>query len=115
MGILRPHILGMERSHPFSGMSIVDDTEIIHQLLQQDPKATIGYAPQAQVVHAEVRHFGQYLYKLFECEQYSETYSKRGPYCLYILDLDKGSRCSKPALSIANMTPVWFLRLQEPC
>ena len=64
----------------FSGMPIVGDTEIIHQLLQQDPKATIGYAPQAQVVHAEVRHFGQDLYKLFECEQYSETYSKCGPY-----------------------------------
>jgi hypothetical protein len=49
-------------------------------LLQQGPKATISYAPQAQVVHAEVRHFGQCLYKLFECGQYSETYSKHGPY-----------------------------------
>jgi glycosyltransferase involved in cell wall biosynthesis len=64
----------------FSGMPIVGDTDIIHKLLQQDPKATISYAPQAQVVHAEVRHFGQCLYKLFECGQHSETYSKRGFY-----------------------------------
>jgi glycosyltransferase involved in cell wall biosynthesis len=64
----------------FSGMPIVGDTEIIHKLLQQDPKATIGYAPQAQVIHAEVRHFGQCLYKLFECGQHSETYSKCGLY-----------------------------------
>jgi glycosyltransferase involved in cell wall biosynthesis len=64
----------------FSGLPIVGDTEIIHKFLQQDPKATISYVPQAQVVHAEVRHFGQCLYKLFECGQYSETYSKRGPY-----------------------------------
>ena len=64
----------------FSGMPIVGDTEIIHKLLQQDPKATIGYAPEAQVVHAEVRHFGQCLYKLFECGQHSETYSKCGLY-----------------------------------
>ena len=64
----------------FSGMPIVGDTEIIHKLLQQDPKATIGYAPQARVVHAEVRHFRQCLYKLFECGQYSETYSQSGSY-----------------------------------
>ena len=64
----------------FSGMPIVGDTEIIHKLLERDPKATIGYAPQAQVVHAEVRHFGQCLYKLFECGQHSETYSKCGLY-----------------------------------
>jgi glycosyltransferase involved in cell wall biosynthesis len=64
----------------FSAMPIVGDTEIIHRLLQREPKATIGYAPQAQVVHAEVRHFGQCLYKLFECGQHSETYTQHGPY-----------------------------------
>jgi glycosyltransferase involved in cell wall biosynthesis len=64
----------------FSGMPIVGDTEIIHKLLQQDPNATIGYAPRAQVVHAEVRHFGQCLYKLFECGQHSETYGKCSHY-----------------------------------
>ncbi len=64
----------------FSGMPIVGDTEIIHKLLQRHPKATVGYAPEAQVIHAEVRHFGQCLYKLFECGQYSQTYSKGGLY-----------------------------------
>ncbi len=64
------------RSGCFPGCQLSGDTEIIHKLLQRDPKATIGYAPEAQVVHAEVRHFGQCLYKLFECGQYSETYSK---------------------------------------
>jgi glycosyltransferase involved in cell wall biosynthesis len=64
----------------FSGMPIVGDTEIIHKLLERNPKATISYVPQAQVVHAEVRDFGQCLYKLFECGQHSETYSRSGRY-----------------------------------
>jgi glycosyltransferase involved in cell wall biosynthesis len=64
----------------FSGMPIVGDTEIIHKLLQRDPQATINYVPQAQVIHAEVLYFTQCLYKLFECGQYSETYSTYGLY-----------------------------------
>jgi hypothetical protein len=61
-------------------MPIVGDTEVIHKLLQHNPDAAIGYAPRAQVVHTEVRHFRQCLYKLFECGQYSETYSRGGSY-----------------------------------
>jgi hypothetical protein len=40
----------------------------------------ISYAQQATVIHAEVAHFGQCLYKLFECGQYSSTYSKLSAY-----------------------------------
>jgi glycosyltransferase involved in cell wall biosynthesis len=64
----------------FSGMPIVGDTEVIHKLLQHHPDAAIGYAPQVRVIHTEVRCFRQCLYKLFECGQYSETYSRGGSY-----------------------------------
>ena len=58
---------------PFPNMPVVGDTEIIHRLLDHNPQAFISYRAEAQVVHAEVRHFRQCLYKLFECGQYSET------------------------------------------
>jgi GT2 family glycosyltransferase len=64
----------------FSGMPTVGDTEVIHKLLEHDPDAAIAYTPMAQVVHTEVRHFKDCLYKLFECGQYSETYSSHGSY-----------------------------------
>ncbi len=58
----------------FSGMPIVGDTAIIHKLIQQQPGANIIYEQRAKAIHAEVTHFGHYLYKQFECGQYSETY-----------------------------------------
>jgi cellulose synthase/poly-beta-1,6-N-acetylglucosamine synthase-like glycosyltransferase len=51
----------------FSGMPIVGDTEIIHNLLWHRPKANITYAPEAKAVHAEVTRFRHCMYKLFQC------------------------------------------------
>ncbi len=64
----------------FSGMPTVGDTEIIHKLIQQQPDANIMYESRAEVVHAEVTHFGHYLYKQFEIGQYSEAYSTVSTY-----------------------------------
>ena len=64
----------------FTSMPLVGDTEIIHRWLDHDPKAGIGYAPDAQVVHAEVQCFRHCLYKLFECGQYSETCQRHTSY-----------------------------------
>lgn len=64
----------------FSGMPVVGDTEIIHNLIQHRPDAHILYEPQAEVIHTEVTRFRHYLHKQFECGQYSETYSARSSY-----------------------------------
>ncbi len=64
----------------FSGMPIVGDTEIIHKRIQQQPDANIIYESRAEVIHAEVTHFGHYLYKQFEIGQYSEAYSTVSTY-----------------------------------
>lgn len=64
----------------FSGMPIVGDTEIIHNLLAVRADAGIVYAPEAKVVHDEVTRFGHHLYKLYECGQYSETYKNASAY-----------------------------------
>ncbi len=58
----------------FSGMPIVGDTEVIHKLLEKVPDARIIYEPRAEVIHAEVTRLLHFLYKQFECGQYSETY-----------------------------------------
>lgn len=69
-----------EEIGPFPNMPVVGDTEIIHRLLEHNPQAVISYRAEAQVVHAEVRHFHQCLYKLFECGQYSETCQRYSSY-----------------------------------
>ncbi len=69
-----------EQTGLFSGMPIVGDTEIIHKLIQMRPDALVMYEPRAEAIHAEVTHFGQYLFKQYECGQYSETYSRVSTY-----------------------------------
>lgn len=64
----------------FSGMPIVGDTEVIHNLLAVRPEAGIVYVPAAKVVHDEVTRFSNHLYKLYECGQYSETYKNASTY-----------------------------------
>ena len=64
----------------FSGMPVVGDTEIIHNLIQSQPDAAIVYEPRAEVIHTEVTRLRHYLYKQFECGQYSETYSTGSSY-----------------------------------
>lgn len=93
----------------FSGMPIVGDTEIMHNLLQQNPNAVVGYAPEAEVIHAEVRHFRQCLYKLFECGQYSETYAKSGSYRL--LDLRDRLQVLKTCIADRRYEPGMIVTL----
>jgi glycosyltransferase involved in cell wall biosynthesis len=59
----------------FSAMPIVGDTDVIHQLLKRRPDAHIRYEPRARAVHTEITQLHHCLYKVFECGQYSETYS----------------------------------------
>lgn len=69
-----------EQAGLFSGMPVVGDTEIIHNLLQVQPDAAIIYEPRAEVIHTEVTRLRHYIYKQFECGQYSETYSASSTY-----------------------------------
>ena len=64
----------------FSAMPIVGDTDVIHQLLKWRPDAHIRYEPRARAVHTEITQLHHCLYKVFECGQYSETYSTCGSY-----------------------------------
>lgn len=64
----------------FTGMPIVGDTEIIHRLIKHQPDANIVYEPDITAIHAEVTSFWHYLYKQYECGQYSETYRNASSY-----------------------------------
>lgn len=64
----------------FSGMPIVGDTEVIHQLLEHQTDAHIVYAPQAKVTHAEITKFHHCVSKMFEYGQYLETYRMLSSY-----------------------------------
>ncbi len=99
-GNMAVRALVFKQTGVFSGMPIVGDTEIIHKLIQYKPDASILYEPRAKVIHAEVTNFGHYLYKQFECGQYSETYRTVSTY--RPLQIKDNIRLSKLCITTYN-------------